>query len=62
MLARGLEPGERVVTEGQNQLRPGARVSVRQPGGDPSRGGAGGAPQAAGGKRPGKHPESQRPR
>ena len=33
-IAKGLDAGERVVTEGQNQLRPGAKVTVRQPGGD----------------------------
>lgn len=27
----GLEPGERVVTDGQNQLRPGSRVALREP-------------------------------
>ncbi len=32
LLTGGVETGDRVVTEGQNQLRPGARVSVRQPG------------------------------
>ena len=30
LVAKGLEPGERVVTEGQNQLRPGALVSARE--------------------------------
>jgi multidrug efflux system membrane fusion protein len=29
LLSKGVAPGERVVTEGQNQLRPGARVTVR---------------------------------
>ncbi len=34
ILAGGLRPGDRVVTDGQNQLRPGARVAPRQaPGG-----------------------------
>lgn len=49
----GVQEGERVVVEGQNQLRPGARVAVREPakndGGHPARGAAGaGAPAAAG--------------
>lgn len=43
LLAGGLDAGDRVVTEGQNQLRPGARVSVRQPGRDGDGGGAAGA-------------------
>jgi multidrug efflux system membrane fusion protein len=51
LLSGGVEPGDRVVTEGQNQLRPGARVSVREPGGD-SAGGGGGGP-GPGGKRAG---------
>ncbi|HET6412502.1 MAG TPA: efflux RND transporter periplasmic adaptor subunit [Anaeromyxobacter sp.] len=32
IVASGLEPGDRVVTEGQNQLRPGALVSAREVG------------------------------
>jgi multidrug efflux system membrane fusion protein len=32
ILQKGLAPGERVVTEGQNQLRPGAIVAPRAPG------------------------------
>ena len=32
VIARGLEEGERVVVDGQNQLRPGSRVSPREPG------------------------------
>ena len=31
LVAKGLTAGEQVVSEGQNQLRPGARVQVRQP-------------------------------
>lgn len=31
ILASGLAPGERVVTDGQNQLRPGAPVAARAP-------------------------------
>jgi multidrug efflux system membrane fusion protein len=32
IVASGLEPGERVVTDGQNQLRPGAKVAPREAG------------------------------
>jgi multidrug efflux system membrane fusion protein len=32
ILAAGVNPGEQVVIEGQSQLRPGAKVTVRQPG------------------------------
>jgi multidrug efflux system membrane fusion protein len=38
LVAKGLEEGERVVVDGQNQLRPGSRVAVREqgkPGGGP---------------------------
>jgi multidrug efflux system membrane fusion protein len=51
LLTGGLDAGDRVVTEGQNQLRPGTRVSVRQPSGEAtvSDGGA----SRAGGKRAG---------
>lgn len=35
LLASGLELGDRVVVEGQSQLRPGARVSVKPAGGAP---------------------------
>jgi multidrug efflux system membrane fusion protein len=35
ILANGLEEGERVVLEGQNQLRPGSRVTIREPGRGP---------------------------
>jgi len=54
LIAQGLAPSEKVVREGQSQLRPGARVSLRDagnghgtagPGGD---GGAGGPPTAVG--------------
>ena len=47
LLAKGLEPGETVVTEGQNQLRPGSKVSVRGEGGKPE----GGRPAGDGGRR-----------
>lgn len=33
IIAKGVQQGEVVVTEGQNQLRPGSKVSTRQPGG-----------------------------
>jgi multidrug efflux system membrane fusion protein len=33
LIAQGLKPGERVVTDGQNQLRPGAKVDPRPVGG-----------------------------
>ncbi len=42
-----------VVTEGQNQLRPDARVTVRQPGGSDTGGDSGAAHPGGGGKRPG---------
>lgn len=32
LVQKGLEPGERVVTDGQLRLAPGARIDVRQPG------------------------------
>jgi multidrug efflux system membrane fusion protein len=32
LVAKGLQEGERVVADGQNQLRPGSRVTVREPG------------------------------
>lgn len=48
LLAKGVQAGERIVVEGQNQLRPGAKVSTRDPGAGqkaPARGAAeGGAP------------------
>lgn len=40
LIASGLEVGERVVVEGQTQLRPGARVSVKAPGPPPLPAGA----------------------
>ncbi len=36
LIASGLEVGDRVVVEGQTQLRPGARVSVKPAGGGPA--------------------------
>ncbi|HET6147588.1 MAG TPA: efflux RND transporter periplasmic adaptor subunit [Polyangia bacterium] len=57
LLSGGLEAGDRVIIEGQSQLRPGARVSVRQPGGDATAeagaGGGGAGAGAGGGKRGG---------
>jgi multidrug efflux system membrane fusion protein len=35
VVARGLQQGEQVVADGQNQLRPGSHVQARQPGGAP---------------------------
>jgi multidrug efflux system membrane fusion protein len=35
IIARGLADGEQVVVDGQNQLRPGAKVQVRRPGASP---------------------------
>ena len=52
LLSGGLEAGDKVITEGQSQLRPGARVSVRQPGGDATaEAGASGGKRGGGGKR-----------
>jgi membrane fusion protein, multidrug efflux system len=34
IVARGLQPGERVVTDGQLRLSPGARVEIKSPGGE----------------------------
>jgi multidrug efflux system membrane fusion protein len=58
LLKGGVAPGERVVSEGQNQLRPGARVSVREAGGGhagkpPGSGDTGGAGNT-GGSGPGR--------
>jgi multidrug efflux system membrane fusion protein len=36
IVSKGLEPGDTVVIEGQNQLRPGGRVAVREPNANPS--------------------------
>jgi multidrug efflux system membrane fusion protein len=46
IVATGLQAGERVVREGQSQLRPGARVSLRDAGQKGASGAAGGAPSA----------------
>ena len=46
---KGLHEGEVVVADGQNQLRPGSKVSVREPGAQGSgRGGSGGRPGGSG--------------
>jgi membrane fusion protein, multidrug efflux system len=50
LIATGLTPGERVVADGQSQLRPGSRVSTRAPG-DAAPAGSGSA--GPGGKRRG---------
>jgi multidrug efflux system membrane fusion protein len=58
LIAKGLVPGERVVREGQSQLRPGAKLGLREAGpgtgGGPGGAARGGAPDGAGGghKRP----------
>jgi multidrug efflux system membrane fusion protein len=39
---KGLNPGEKVVTEGQNQLRPGSKVATAAPGGGAGAGGGSG--------------------
>jgi multidrug efflux system membrane fusion protein len=55
VVAKGLAPGEKVVTDGQPRLTPGAKVEVRVPGA-PGEGGPGGGPgrgDRPGGKRGG---------
>ncbi len=52
IVEKGLKPGDRVVTDGQLRLTPGARYEVRTPGG-PS-GGPGGAPGKGGGGKGGE--------
>jgi multidrug efflux system membrane fusion protein len=53
LVAKGLAPGDAVVIEGQNQLRPGAKIAVRTGGAAPDGSGGSGAP---GGRAPGgKH-------
>jgi multidrug efflux system membrane fusion protein len=53
LIAKGLVPGERVVREGQSQLRPGAKLGLREAGpgtgGGPGGAARGGAPDGAGG-------------
>jgi len=57
VIAKGLSPGERVVVDGQNQLRPGAKVIPGSGGGGSGSGGAGGGGGAGKGAR-----KSGRPR
>lgn len=53
LIAKGLQEDERVVVDGQNQLRPGSRVAVRGPGGHPELAGdAADAAQQRGGNAP----------
>ncbi len=52
LISKGIDAGDKVVTEGQNQLRPDAKVTVRQPGGD-SGGDSGAGHPAGGGRRSG---------
>jgi multidrug efflux system membrane fusion protein len=49
---KGLSGGEQVVTEGANQLRPGAHVSVSKPGADVASSASGQAPAAGSGGKP----------
>jgi multidrug efflux system membrane fusion protein len=48
VIAKGLSPGETVVTEGQLRIAPGIKVSIRQPGGAGSKGEKKGPPAEAG--------------
>jgi multidrug efflux system membrane fusion protein len=45
IVAKGITPGDKVVSEGQNQLRPGARVQLRPPPEGEGRGGGSGKPR-----------------
>ncbi|HMF42098.1 MAG TPA: efflux RND transporter periplasmic adaptor subunit, partial [Polyangia bacterium] len=45
IVAKGVEPGDKVVSEGQNQLRPGARVQLRPAPEAEGHGGGGGKPR-----------------
>jgi multidrug efflux system membrane fusion protein len=53
LISKGIDAGDKVVTEGQNQLRPDAKVTVRQPGGGDAGGDSGAGRPGGGGKRPG---------
>jgi membrane fusion protein, multidrug efflux system len=53
LISKGIEAGDKVVTEGQNQLRPDAKVTLRQPGGGEGGGDSGAGHPGGGGKRPG---------
>ena len=44
LLRSGVRPGESVVSDGQNQLRPGSKVAPKPPGGGAGNGGPGGRP------------------
>ncbi|HET7753525.1 MAG TPA: efflux RND transporter periplasmic adaptor subunit [Anaeromyxobacteraceae bacterium] len=48
VVTRGLQDGDRVVVEGQNQLRPGSKVVLREPGSAPGRPAGSGASPAPG--------------
>ncbi|BDG05141.1 efflux RND transporter periplasmic adaptor subunit [Anaeromyxobacter oryzae] len=52
VIAKGIADGDRVVVEGQNQLRPGAKVQLREPGKPAGQGGPAGqvGPAAQGGQ------------
>jgi len=57
VITRGLSAGETVVVDGQNQLRPGAKVEPRPGGGErPS-----GERASSGERPPGEHPSGERP-
>lgn len=47
IVAKGLSPGERVVADGQNQLRPGAKISARPSGAASARGSGSAEPRGA---------------
>jgi multidrug efflux system membrane fusion protein len=63
VIAKGLQVGEKVVTDGQPRLTQGAKIEIRTAGGP---GGGGRPPGAAGGERPAgsaaKTPAAERPR
>ena len=52
VVASGLQPGEKVVTDGQARLVPGAKVEIRGAGGNGERPGGGGERPGGGGERP----------
>ena len=53
LISKGIEAGDKVVTEGQNQLRPDGKVTLRQPGGGEAGGDSGADHPGGGGKRAG---------
>jgi multidrug efflux system membrane fusion protein len=62
VVTKGVSPGERVVSEGQNQLRPGARVSLRAAGGGGGPAGRGAGQKSGGaGAKPGGPPAGGNP-